>query len=237
MGLIPKTHLYPPYQPRSAIDSTLSLGGVGLAAGTFSACVKNALFARTTSAWGVLTIYGATIPIYGMCSIDSLMAGAAFGAYGFVKTFMSNWRHTNDGWNEFGGGASGAFIWTVFRRQPAVNVVFTSLFAGAGFGMFNFLGRTGGLGSILGVNLDDALSYRRQWRFYPTNLIPLEDYERALGRKTTIDDFRDINEAIGENAVKEMPTDVVGIPPIAKVDNSWWKDTLAKAREQNKDAK
>jgi hypothetical protein len=31
----------------------------------FLACMKNAYFSTTTSAWGVVSNYGATIPIYG----------------------------------------------------------------------------------------------------------------------------------------------------------------------------
>jgi hypothetical protein len=65
----PKTslhpRLYPPWRESSALDHGLRTGFVGLGAGLFSACVKNAYAATTTSAVKVITVYGATIPIYG----------------------------------------------------------------------------------------------------------------------------------------------------------------------------
>jgi hypothetical protein len=68
----PKTslhpRLYPPWRDTSALDHSLRYGFVGLGAGLFSACVKNAYASTTTSAVKVITIYGSTIPIYGTSS-------------------------------------------------------------------------------------------------------------------------------------------------------------------------
>ena len=61
----PATHLYRPYKEVDSLTYAAQLGLVGLSAGLFSAAVKNAYFSTTTSPWGVLTRYGATIPIYG----------------------------------------------------------------------------------------------------------------------------------------------------------------------------
>jgi len=122
--LLPPTtqiHLYPPYREIDPILYSVEHGLVGLGAGFFSACVKNAYFTNTTSPWGVFTVHGATIPIYGMSSIDFiivLMEGAALGTYALSKAMLTNFREKNDAWNEFTGGVSGAFIWSVFRTPP-----------------------------------------------------------------------------------------------------------------------
>lgn len=59
-------HLYPKFREQDALSYALRTSVLGLGAGTFSACMKNAYFSTTASAWGVLTIYGGTIPIYGI---------------------------------------------------------------------------------------------------------------------------------------------------------------------------
>ena len=64
-NLGPQIHLYPPYRETDALDYAVRTGLVGLGAGLFSACMKNAYFASTASAWTVVSVYGATIPIYG----------------------------------------------------------------------------------------------------------------------------------------------------------------------------
>jgi hypothetical protein len=67
----PATHLYPPYKEIDTLTYAGRMGLLGFSAGTFSAAMKNAYFSSTTSAWGVLTLYGSTIPIYGTThSID-----------------------------------------------------------------------------------------------------------------------------------------------------------------------
>ena len=63
--LLPKTHIYPPYRESDALNYALRTGFAGLGAGLFSACVKNAYFSTTTRAWTVVSVYGATVPIYG----------------------------------------------------------------------------------------------------------------------------------------------------------------------------
>jgi hypothetical protein len=64
-NLGPLIHLYPPYREKDALDYGIRTGLVGLGAGLFSACVKNAYFSTTASAWTVFSVYGSTIPIYG----------------------------------------------------------------------------------------------------------------------------------------------------------------------------
>jgi len=120
--------LYPPWREASSIDHALRNGFVGLGAGLFSACVKNAYSATTTSAVKVITIYGSTIPIYGTPTscFDGwtlIGVGAAFAAYGFTSTLASNLRRRNDSINEFWGGASGAFVWSVFRNTSPSSII------------------------------------------------------------------------------------------------------------------
>lgn len=40
-----------------------------------------------------------------------------------MKTGLSNFRRKNDGWNEFAGGASGAFLWGIFSIIPDFNLL------------------------------------------------------------------------------------------------------------------
>ena len=63
--LLPKVHLYPPYRETDALNAGVRTGLVGLGAGLFSACMKNAYFSTTARAYTVVSVYGATIPIYG----------------------------------------------------------------------------------------------------------------------------------------------------------------------------
>jgi hypothetical protein len=44
------------------------------------------------------------------------MEAAAFGSYGLTKGLLQNFRRTNDGWNEFAGGATGGIVWGVFSN-------------------------------------------------------------------------------------------------------------------------
>jgi hypothetical protein len=67
--LLPKVHLYPPYRETDALNAGMRTGLVGLGAGLFSACMKNAYFSTTARAWTVVSVYGATIPIYGSNTI------------------------------------------------------------------------------------------------------------------------------------------------------------------------
>jgi hypothetical protein len=59
-------HLYPEYREQDAVQNSLKMGAFGLAAGLFSASVKNAYFTTSTSPWTLFTQYGSTIPIYGI---------------------------------------------------------------------------------------------------------------------------------------------------------------------------
>jgi hypothetical protein len=63
--ILPKAHLYPPFHEVDTLSYAMRTGLVGLGAGTFSACVKNAYFSTTASPWTVISVYGGTIPIYG----------------------------------------------------------------------------------------------------------------------------------------------------------------------------
>ena len=60
-----QAHLYPPFREVDTLSYAMRTGLVGLGAGTFSACVKNAYFSTTASPWTVISVYGGTIPIYG----------------------------------------------------------------------------------------------------------------------------------------------------------------------------
>src|SRR5271170_3112963 len=89
----PTPHTYPPFKEVDPIVYASRLGLLGLSAGLFSACVKNAYFSTSNSALTVLTTYGSAIPIYGMIHQEfSLIIGAAFGAYGLTKVGVANWR-------------------------------------------------------------------------------------------------------------------------------------------------
>jgi hypothetical protein len=111
----PTPHAYPDFKEVDPIVYASRLGFLGLTAGLFSACVKNAYFSTSNSALTVLTKYGSAIPIYGIIHQGlSLIIGAAFGVYGLTKATLANRRETVDGWNEFWGGASGAALWSIF---------------------------------------------------------------------------------------------------------------------------
>lgn len=110
------------------------------------------------------------------------------------------------------------------------------MIAGTAVGVFSWAGGLGGFSSVSGVDLQQALEYRRAWRFYPTSLIPVEDYERAIGRKAYPEDFADINAIMGEERVA-IPTDVVGIQPIPPPKTNWWKEVLDKAKAEEDNSK
>jgi len=106
-------------------------------------------------------------------------------------------------------------------------------------GLYAWGGGIGGFSQLAGVDVQKALDYRRSWRFYPTSKIPLEDYERAIGRRAHPEDFADINAVFGEggvpDSVLEYRTDVVGGRPVNN--KKWWKDVLDKTRAEEKDEK
>lgn len=110
-----------------------------------------------------------------------------------------------------------------------------TILTGTAFGIFAWAGGLGGLSSIYGVDIHEALEYRRKSRWYPTNKIPLEDWERAIGRKTHPEDFADITAILGDEGLPAIPTDNVGIVPVSKPNQQWWKDILAKARKEEED--
>ena len=120
-------------------------------------------------------------------------------------------------------------------RQSLPNIVAVTMVAGTVFGIFSWAGGLGGFSSIYDVDIHQALEYRRKWRWYPTSKIPMEDYERAIGRKAHPEDFADINEILGDQQLPPVPTDNVGYVPVAKPNQQWWKDILEKAnRTENK---
>jgi hypothetical protein len=111
-----------------------------------------------------------------------------------------------------------------------------SVLTGTILGIFAFAGGLGGLSTLQGDDLHQALQYRRDWRFYPTSLIPLEHYEYALGRKVYREDFDDF-EAIS-NGPRVYYTDVVGMHPPKEIkdrQDQWWKDVLAKWRAEQRE--
>jgi hypothetical protein len=121
-------------------------------------------------------------------------------------------------------------------RQTIPNLIAVTVLAGTVFGVFSWAGGLGGFSTISGVDPQKALEYRQRWRWYPTHLIPMEDFERAIGRKVHPEDFADINAILGEER-PALPNDIVGVIPVSKPDQSWWKDVLEKARaaeEKNK---
>ena len=124
-------------------------------------------------------------------------------------------------------------------RQSLPNIVAVTILSGTVLGIFAWAGGMGGFSQFAGVDLHQALEYRRKWRFYPTNKIPLEDYERAIGRRVYPEDFADINAIFGEGGPPiDDPTDVVGILPVRAPSQQWWKEILEKARtEEKKDKK
>ena len=121
--------------------------------------------------------------------------------------------------------------------QPLPNIIAVTVMAGTVSGIFSWAGGLGGFSTIYGVDIRQALEYRRKWRWYPTSKIPMEDYERAIGRKAHPEDFADINEILGDQELPPVPTDNVGYVPVFKPNQQWWKETLEKANgaeEENK---
>ena len=114
-------------------------------------------------------------------------------------------------------------------RQSFPNIVAVTVVAGTLLGIFSWAGGLGGFSSIYGVDIHEALEYRRKWRWYPTSMIPMEDYERAIGRKAHPEDFADINEILGDQQLPPVPTDNVGYVPVSKPNQQWWKEILEKA--------
>jgi hypothetical protein len=121
--------------------------------------------------------------------------------------------------------------------QSPANIVAIAVLSGSALGVFSWAGGLGGLTSVHGVDIRKALQYQQGWRWYPTDKIPLEDYERAIGRRTHPEDFADISGIFGERALEPIPTDVVGIAPIAEPRQKWWKEVLEKARADDKRGK
>ena len=109
-------------------------------------------------------------------------------------------------------------------------------------GLFSWAGGIGGFSQFAHVDVQKALEYRRKWRFYPTGKIPLEDYERAIGRRAHPEDFADINAIFGEQGaalapLAEDPTDVVGMVPVKPPQKQWWQDALRKGEKRERNEK
>jgi len=82
---------------------------------------------------------------------------------------------------------------------------------------------------LAGVDPQDALQYRRDFRYYPTNLIPMSEYEKFLGRKATFKDFQDLYAILGDKLFenqKERPTDVMGMIPGSSDDPEWFTEMV-----------
>ena len=250
----PTPHSYPPFKEIEPIAYASCLGLLGLSAGLFSACVKNAYWSTTNSALTVLTTYGSAIPIYGAIHQElSLIIGAAFGAYGLTKAMLQNQRQKVDGWNEFWGAASGAALWSIFSiysivlelltilgGQKLTRVVAYSSIAAACFGIYSWSGGIGGWSTIAGVDFRKGLEYRRNWKYYPTNKIPLEDYEEMIGRKVNLEeDFNDLIDIFGMGGPPTKQTVAPGYHPAKKDPNEkeWWQEVLEKARAEAKEKK
>lgn len=123
------------------------------------------------------------------------------------------------------------------------NIVAATIIAGSIVGLYSWAGGIGGFSQFADVDVQKGLEYRRKWRFYPTSKIPLEDYERAIGRRAHPEDFADINAIFGEQgaaltrAVEDDPTDVVGMVPVKPPNKQWWKDALRKGERGESDEK
>jgi hypothetical protein len=251
--LYKSVHLYPPFHERDALAYSLRTGLVGLGAGLFSACMKNAFFTTSTSPWTVVTQYGSTIPIYGI-NCTNVVADNKPPQLEAMDSSKQAWptfeKRMMDGMNspeDFPLALSGEcsvlltpiYSANLSGRQKISNIIAVSVLAGTVLGVYTFAGGIGGLSTISGVDVHEALEYRRKWRFYPTNIIPLEDYEQAIGRRAHPEDFADIAAVMpAERPV--IYTDVVGIspPPGVKKEKQWWQDVLEKARgEANEEVK
>lgn len=120
-------------------------------------------------------------------------------------------------------------------RQSLPNIVAASILAGSVLGVYAWAGGIGGFSEFAGVDVHKALEYRREWRFYPSSKIPLDDYERAIGRRAHPKDFADINAIFGEGGVpevQEVPTDVVGMLPRKRLNKNWLQEDLEKTKER-----
>jgi hypothetical protein len=97
------------------------------------------------------------------------------------------------------------------------------------FQAFSWAGGLGGYSMLAGVDPQQALQYRRDFRYYPNNLIPMSEYERILGRKATFKDFQDLYAILGDKLFqnqKERVTDVMGMIPGSSDDPGWWTELL-----------
>jgi hypothetical protein len=82
------------------------------------------------------------------------------------------------------------------------------------------------------VDLQQALQYRREWRFYPSTLVPVSEYEQLIGRRTTPQDFADINAIMGDERI-DIPTDVTAAH--APATKQWWEAAKERAEKGGKD--
>ena len=113
-----------------------------------------------------------------------------------------------------------------------------SVLAGTISGLYAWAGGIGGLSTVYGVDLHEALDYRRKWRFNPTDLLPIEQYEHAIGRRIDSEDFAGLEEIIGQRTQPAVHLDVTGIrpfPPPKKEEKQWWQEVLEKARRESKE--
>src|SRR5579859_4812963 len=124
-------------------------------------------------------------------------------------------------------------------QRPINGIIAAAVGTGLAVGIFSWAGGLGGYSEFFGADLREAVQYRRIWRFYPTRLMPLEDYERAIGRKAHPEDFADIDACLGTDRFDKIatPTDVVGYVPVKKPDQQWWKDVLEKTAGKEEESK
>ena len=251
--LIPRIHLYPPFREIDTISYAMQTGLLGLGAGTFSACMKAAYFSTSASPWSVVSVYGGTIPVYGTPMTRNAHINCSCYAWNvrFYQSLLPEFP-TRDRWMErvcgrcfcrpgLGRTPYYPFLreFLISGRRSLVNIVAVAVFAGTSLGIFSWAGGLGGFSSISGVDIHKALQYRRDFRFYPTGLMPLEDYERAIGRKAHPEDFADIDACLGTDRFDKIatPTDVVGYIPVKKPDQQWWKDVLEKTGRKEEESK
>jgi len=128
----------------------------------------------------------------------------------------------------------------ILGGQKLTRVVAYSSLVAMGFGIFSWAGGVGGFSSIAAVDPRKALEYRRNWKYYPTNKIPWEDYEEMIGRKAYIEeDFNDMVDIFGMDGPPTRPTVAPGYRPVKKDPNEkeWWQEVLEKARAEAKEKK
>jgi len=128
----------------------------------------------------------------------------------------------------------------ILGGQKLTRVVAYSSLAAFGVGIYSWSGGIGGFSAIAGIDTRKALEYRRNWKYYPTNKIPLEDYEEMIGRKAYLEeDFNDMIDIFGMDGPPTRPTVVPGYRPVKKNPNEkeWWQEVLEKARAEAKEKK